>query len=518
MKFLLCLITITLGSLQLMAQTSPLSPVCTFNYQAVVRAADDAIIADQNVIIQFTILDGPGGNELYIEKHETTTSSLGLVNLEVGSGNVAGGSMVFDAIPWIIRKHFLKVDMDMDGSGNFIFIGEAPILAVPIAIQAKVASFATVSLDTIKRIDTLRVDTLKVIKMKVDTICVKDVLKIDDGELVMRDFLGDTIFYIDEDGNSYHSGLEVFDGGISILDIFGFPILDIDPFLGVIFHEGIEINGDLDITNGGIKMVDENGDVLFSVDTFGNSHHSGFETFAGGLEILGLDGQPIFTVDPILEFFFGINTHTRGNVEIEDGNFEMRNDNGEVVFSVDKDGNSFHAGHEVFANGISLINFDKLEIFSIEPNANPFSEYAFQLQGNAMINGILQAEVKNFVIDHPLDPEHKTLRHYSIESDQMGTIYNGTVSFDDNGEAEVELPNWFEALNTDFSYQLTCIGGFSNVYISEQIENNKFKIAGGKEGLKVSWQVSAVRHDPVSNKHKKPIEEMKTNGVTQNKL
>jgi hypothetical protein len=33
------------------------------------------------------------------------------------------------------------------------------------------------------------------------------------------------------------------------------------------------------------------------------------------------------------------------------------------------------------------------------------------------------------------------------------------VTTDANGEAVVELPEWFEALNRDFRYQLTPIGG-----------------------------------------------------------
>ena len=71
----------------------------------------------------------------------------------------------------------------------------------------------------------------------------------------------------------------------------------------------------------------------------------------------------------------------------------------------------------------------------------------------------------------------------------MMNVYNGNVILDENGEAVVELPEWFEALNTVFGYSLTCVGGFAPVYIAGEIENNRFKIAGGKRGLKVSWQV-----------------------------
>jgi hypothetical protein len=40
----------------------------------------------------------------------------------------------------------------------------------------------------------------------------------------------------------------------------------------------------------------------------------------------------------------------------------------------------------------------------------------------------------------------------------MKNIYDGVVALDENGECRVELPEWFEALNCDFRYQLTSIG------------------------------------------------------------
>lgn len=148
-------------------------------------------------------------------------------------------------------------------------------------------------------------------------------------------------------------------------------------------------------------------------------------------------------------------------------------------------------------------------ILSVLPDADPISEYFFNATGNVMINGALEALFKNFLIDHPLDPENKVLRHFSIESDELKNSYDGNVSLDKNGEAVVNLPDWFEALNRDFRYQLTCVGGFANVYIAEKVEDNSFKIAGGYEGLEVSWQVTGVRHDKQAMEHLPPIEEYK---------
>jgi hypothetical protein len=40
----------------------------------------------------------------------------------------------------------------------------------------------------------------------------------------------------------------------------------------------------------------------------------------------------------------------------------------------------------------------------------------------------------------------------------MKNLYDGVVRLDGNGEAAVELPQWFDALNQEFRYQLTAIG------------------------------------------------------------
>jgi hypothetical protein len=67
----------------------------------------------------------------------------------------------------------------------------------------------------------------------------------------------------------------------------------------------------------------------------------------------------------------------------------------------------------------------------------------------------------------------------------------GNVTLDTKGETVVTMPAWFEALNTEFRYQLTAIGTPSpDLYIAEEITDNRFKIAGGKQGMKVSWLVT----------------------------
>jgi len=129
--------------------------------------------------------------------------------------------------------------------------------------------------------------------------------------------------------------------------------------------------------------------------------------------------------------------------------------------------------------------------------------------GNVQVTGSISKASGSFKIDHPLDPANKYLYHSFVESPDMKDLYDGVAVLDANGEAVVQLPEWFEALNRDFRYQLTCIGGFAPVYIAEEISQNQFKIAGGKAGMKVSWQVTGTRQDAWANAHRIPVEETK---------
>ena len=85
-------------------------------------------------------------------------------------------------------------------------------------------------------------------------------------------------------------------------------------------------------------------------------------------------------------------------------------------------------------------------------------------------------------------------------------VYNGNVMLDDAGEAVITMPDWFEPLNRDFRYQLTCIGGFAQVFIAKEMSNSNFKIAGGKPGIKVSWQVTGIRQDPFAEQNRIQVE------------
>ena len=88
------------------------------------------------------------------------------------------------------------------------------------------------------------------------------------------------------------------------------------------------------------------------------------------------------------------------------------------------------------------------------------------VNGNFSVNGS-----KAFVIDHPLDPANKLLYHFAVESPEVRNQYEGLVTLDQDGQAVVQLPDYFDALNADdeIHYQLTCVGGYVPVYIAQRL-------------------------------------------------
>lgn len=120
-----------------------------------------------------------------------------------------------------------------------------------------------------------------------------------------------------------------------------------------------------------------------------------------------------------------------------------------------------------------------------------------QFKGALAITGALSKGSGTFLIDHPLDPKNKLLYHSFVESPDVKNLYDGVAKLDKNGEVVIKLPDYFMALNKNFRYQFFAINeAMPNLYIKEEIKDNKFTIAGGKPSSKISWQVTGIRHDP----------------------
>jgi hypothetical protein len=143
------------------------------------------------------------------------------------------------------------------------------------------------------------------------------------------------------------------------------------------------------------------------------------------------------------------------------------------------------------------------QIFQVDAAGDGF------FAGNLNVTGKVTKGSGSFKIDHPLDPANKYLSHSFVESPDMMNVYNGNITTDRHGLATIVLPAYFEALNRDFRYQLTVIGQFAQAIVQQEIAKNRFTIKTSKPSVKVSWQVTGIRHDAYADADRIPVEEDK---------
>ena len=168
------------------------------------------------------------------------------------------------------------------------------------------------------------------------------------------------------------------------------------------------------------------------------------------------------------------------------------------------------ASHNIGIFAQNMENRDNIAYLGTRCCAGEFHGGVAVFGDLTLVGGKLNHQSALIRIDHLLDPANKYLSHSIVESPDMKNIYDGVVVIDAKGNAVVELPAWFDALNKDFRYQLTPIGAAGpNLHIEVEISNNRFKIAGGTPGMKVSWMVTGIRKDPWSNAHRIQVEEEK---------
>lgn len=107
-----------------------------FNYQAIGRRANGSIIANQDIAVRFSIIEGTAlGPTIYQETHTTTTSTAGLFTLGIGHGTVTAGT--FASIPWETGNKYLKVEIGLGSNNPYILQGTTQLLSVPYALYAE---------------------------------------------------------------------------------------------------------------------------------------------------------------------------------------------------------------------------------------------------------------------------------------------------------------------------------------------------------------------------------------------
>ncbi|MEM6802431.1 MAG: hypothetical protein AAF696_13565 [Bacteroidota bacterium] len=431
-----------------------------FKYQAVLRDANYAPITGQNVSLRISILEStPDGTIVYQEVHNSQTSAIGLVVLNIGDGNVLSG--MFADIQWGAYDHFLQIEVDPAGGTNYGIMGTSQLLSVPYALYADKAGEVDLVAGNGIDIEGNTISNLKPSLWEIDS----NIVSIDTNFIAIG--INDTTF--NDSTNLFPTDAPLFvNGNIRLAE--DSALLGLGEIVG---SGGISIaatpdrEGDMEIlSNGRVRFEEEVGiNQVFSFVDFNIRNQLGNSTV---FQVEDTSGQDIFEVGRGRNI--GINRITN-NVTLQVRSKDDLNTPSSII-----------------------ANFEKI---------NGDNVFQIQNDNDVVVTGDFSVNSgnKNFILDHPLDPANKILAHNAVESPDHVTYYHGTVALDAGGRAEVILPEYFEALNTDFHYQLTCIGGFAQVFIAEEIVDNRFIIAGGKANMKVSWQVSARRDDPWAHDH-----------------
>ncbi|MCQ2959868.1 MAG: hypothetical protein MJ198_06745 [Bacteroidales bacterium] len=127
MKRIFLILAAAMMSITVMAQVPQ-----KFNYQALIRNADNEIVSNRVVNVSVSIV-AENEQVVYSETHETATNSNGVLTIWIGGGKTTDD---FSAIDWAKGNYFVKTETDL-GGGVHAISGVSPLLSVPYALYAE---------------------------------------------------------------------------------------------------------------------------------------------------------------------------------------------------------------------------------------------------------------------------------------------------------------------------------------------------------------------------------------------
>ncbi|MDF3026863.1 MAG: hypothetical protein K0S23_1170 [Fluviicola sp.] len=490
-------------------------------YQSVIRNNSNTLISNTPVGIQISILTGsPTGSAVYIERHTTTTNANGLATLQIGAGTPVAGT--FASIDWSTGNYYIKTETDPAGGTVYSISGTSQLLSVPYALYAEEAgSGSSFSGDyndltnTPTNVSAFTNDAGYITNPNdADANPTNEIQTLSIAGQSLSISGGNTITLPSGSGGVTLDG--AYDQGGAGL---GRTITaDAGP---------VQINGSgsntaaLGIlftgTGNSINAVNNNAANTFSViqavtNSSGVNNSAIFGQSTGAARALSGEVTAASTADAAVR---GNNLRTSGGMGVEGVGFngvsgQTNYRDGYGVF-----GQNFDLTGPLTSNSVGVGGLGYIGVLG--QSNDPLNGGGLASLDNIIALGDLTVSgTKNFRIDHPQDPANKYLNHFSIESNEVLNIYRGTVAFDANGIAVVQLPDWFDAVNKNASYQLTPIGGYAPIFIAEKIKDGRFVIAGGTTGMEVSWAVYAERNDPYLQQHPeaRQVEELKSERET----
>ena len=539
-------------------------PPHAFKYQAVVRDAGGEIMSNQLVDIRISIHDEtPGGTIIYQETFSGSTNQFGLINLNIGLGSAVIGT--FDNINWSADSKFIEIEIYNSAGGGYVALGTSELFSVPYALYSGKSAdgywelnnseiyytSGSVGIGTTYPIAKLHVDggtgagiygfssnSYGIIGTSwADTYpgVQGEALSVNSYGMYSKNQYGGTAFRSWSDGGLAGHFL----GDVYLEDNLGIGTSNPDYPLHVkSSHDdwlvGIH-NQSWSTSANGLVTRSEGGDPFLAQSSYGNllivknNGRVGIGTSTPGA-ILHVDDHIRVGVDPSYPTVYGELLHYGGgtgfviNAHAGGGSWADMHlqTNGSTKVFIESSGkvgigtvSPIHRldvvasgsedaikGYSPSGTGVWAASTNSYGIFGQSSYG-----WAGYFSGPVHITGSLSKGSGSFVIDHPLDPENKLLRHNFVESPENLLIYRGKAKLNANGEAIVEMPDYFKALTKEeeASIHLTPVG---RPFLTGAEWNNDFSgiIIYGDPNRNVFWEVLADRDDPVIHELGRPVE------------
>ncbi len=461
-------------------------------YQSVIRNSTNNLVTSSPVGIQISILQGSAtGSAAYIERHTPTTNANGLATIEIGNGTPVAGT--FAGIDWSNGPYFVKTETDPNGGTTYSISGTNQLLSVPYALYAE-NSGSNFSGDY----NDLTNAPTNVSAFTNDAGYITSPNDADSdptNEIQSLQLTGSSLTITGGNTVTLPGGGNTLDQAYDQGGAGAGRTINADAGEVEIIATGTNAVG-LRTTNAGtgVGVLANNtgaSNTFSTIQASTNSNSNIASAVVGNSSGVawGVSGQVQSTATAEAAVY-GSNLRTNGGHGVMGIGF-----NGTVGQTDYSQGMGLYGENfETIAplgNGIGTAGKGYYGVFGEDRYLGSVAgAYGVFSNGNFGATG-----TKTFLIDHPEAPEDKFLRHFSTESNEVLNVYRGNIEIDANGEAVIELPSYYDAINTNPSYHLTPIGGFAQLYVKEEIKDGKFVIAGGTPGLKVSWAVYSERND-----------------------
>ena len=510
-----------------------------FQYQAVLRDAANKVLSNQNVKLKILILDNStSGSVLYSETHSVITNELGLINLQIGNGNLLTGS--FNSINWGSNNKFVRLELDPSGGNSFQFMGTTQLLSVPYALYAKSSgsgganysagqgisisgnvitntgtdktvsllgggstsvtgtypNFVISSTDNVNDADSNPTNELQTISQSGTNVTLSN----GGGTISVKD--GDTSLWKLSGNNIYRRYKNV---GIGTNN----------PTTRLFIADTISNSKPISVYIKSISQsVTGNSYAgLNSVISGSSGINRAIQGYSGGISngvnqgLIGYAQNSTNENIGVIGVGRGLGVSNIGVYGESDSNSTSLSSYNIGLYGYAANSAGYNIGIYSYAPNTNNSVGYNYGIYSYAPSTKPnfFSGYFdgnVQIIGDLNVSGNISKGGGKFKIDHPLDPYNKYLVHSFVESPEMMNIYSGNITTDSDSTAVVKLPDYFQAANKDFKYQLTVIGKFAQAIVFEEINNNSFVVKTSEANIKVSWQVMTVRADKYADKNR----------------